>query len=257
MTPLTPLTPLTDQPVRSPLGPRPRVTREIVSFVRRSARLSDSQRKAWDDHADRWVVDVPRGDTDTSIDPTFVVDLDDLFGRPAPLIVEIGSGMGGSLVPMARDRPDRNVLAFEVYQPAVARTLAKLARERVDNVRLVQADAVEGLTTMIGPGAIDELWLFFPDPWHKSRHHKRRLLTPAFVDLVASRMRPGARWRLATDWADYALQMRQVLDEHPAFAGENPWQGWSPRWDARPVTRFEERGLEAGRTIVDLTYRRR
>ena len=243
-------------PVAGPEA-RPQVTREIVSFVRRSARLSDSQRRAWDEHADRWVVDVPRGETDTSIDPTYTVDLIELFGRAAPLIVEIGSGMGGSLVPMARDRPDSNVLAFEVYQPAVARTLAKLARERVDNVRLVQANAVEGLATMVTPGVIDEMWLFFPDPWHKSRHHKRRLLTPGFVDLVASRMRPGARWRLATDWPDYAVQMRQVLDQHPDFDSENLPQGWSPRWDARPVTRFEERGLAAGRTIVDLTYRRR
>jgi tRNA (guanine-N7-)-methyltransferase len=235
---------------------RPRVTREVVSFVRRSARLSPSQRKAWDDHRDRWVLDVPQGETDTSIDPGFSVDLDDVFGRRAPLVVEIGSGMGGSLVPMAKQRPQSNVLAFEVYQPAVARTLAKLARLEVDNVRLVQANAVEGLTTLLGEHSVDELWIFFPDPWHKSKHHKRRLLTPDFVDLAASRMRPGALLRLATDWVDYAVQMRQVLDEHPAFENLHPG-GWAPRWDDRPVTRFEERGLEAGRDVLDLTYRRR
>jgi tRNA (guanine-N7-)-methyltransferase len=235
---------------------RPRVTREVVSFVRRSARLSPSQRKAWDDHRDRWVLDVPQGETDTSIDPGFSVDLDDVFGRRAPLVVEIGSGMGGSLVPMAKQRPQSNVLAFEVYQPAVARTLAKLARLEVDNVRLVQANAVEGLTTLLSEHSVDELWIFFPDPWHKSKHHKRRLLTPDFVDLAASRMRPGALLRLATDWADYAVQMRQVLDEHPAFDNLHPG-GWAPRWEDRPVTRFEERGLEAGRDVFDLTYRRR
>jgi tRNA (guanine-N7-)-methyltransferase len=237
-------------------APRPRVPREIVSFVRRSARLSPGQRRAWDEHADRWVLDVPRGETDTSIDPDFSVDLDELFGRSAPLIVEIGSGMGSSLVPMAAERPDSNVLAFEVYQPAVARTLAKLARDRVDNVRLVQANAVEGLITLLPQRSIDELWLFFPDPWHKSRHHKRRLLTAEFVDLVASRMKPGAPWRLATDWENYAEQMRQVLDEHEAFDNDHPG-GWAPRWEARPVTRFEERGLEAGRAVFDLAYRRR
>lgn len=235
---------------------RARAPREIVSFVRRSARLSPGQRRAWDEHADRWVLDVPRGETETSIAPGYSVDLAEVFGREAPLVVEIGSGMGSSLVPMAQRRPESNVLAFEVYQPAVARTLAKLARDGVDNVRLVQADAVEGLMTLVPGGAVDALWLFFPDPWHKSRHHKRRLLTPAFVDLVASRMRPGAEWRLATDWEDYALQMRQVLDDHEAFDNDHPG-GWAPRWSERPVTRFEERGLAAGRSVFDLTYRRR
>lgn len=250
MSDLTRLGPVTVRE-RRPQGPR-----EIVSFVRRSARLTTGQRRAWDDHANRWVLDVPRGDTDTSIAPGFSVDLTDVFGRMAPLIVEIGSGTGSSLVPMAQQRPDSNVLAFEVYQPAVARTLARLARDGVDNVRLVQADAVEGLAALVPPGSVDALWLFFPDPWHKSRHHKRRLLTPAFVDLVASRMKPGAEWRLATDWEDYAWQMRQVLDGHDAFANVHPG-GWAPRWEARPVTRFEERGVAAGRSIFDLTYRRR
>jgi tRNA (guanine-N7-)-methyltransferase len=239
----------------SPESPA-RPPREIVSFVRRSARLSPQQRQAWDQHSARWVLTVPRADTDTSIDPDFSVDLDAAFGRRAPLVVEIGSGMGRSLVPMAGQRPQMNVLAFEVYQPAVARTLAKLARDGVDNVRLVQADAVDGLSTLLEEDSIDDLWLFFPDPWHKNKHHKRRLLTPAFVDLVASRMRSGGSWRLATDWADYARQMRQVLDGHEAFRNEHPG-GWAPRWPARPITRFEERGVEAGRRIFDLAYRRR
>ncbi len=232
-----------------------RASREIVSFVRRSARLSPSQREAWDAHHSRWVLDVPRGDTDTSIDPDFTVDRTELFGRTAPRIVEIGSGMGSSLVPMAKARPDTNVLAFEVYQPAVARTLLKLARDGVDNVRLVQANAVEGLTTLLGEHTIDALWLFFPDPWHKSKHHKRRLLTPDFVALLASRLKPGAELRVATDWADYARQMRAVLDASEAFVNLHP-DGWAPRWAARPVTRFEERGLDAGRDILDLRYRR-
>ncbi|MET1004689.1 MAG: tRNA (guanosine(46)-N7)-methyltransferase TrmB [Propionibacteriaceae bacterium] len=233
-----------------------RLPREIVSFVRRSARLSPSQLEAWDAHHHRWVIKVPRADTDTSIDPTHTVDLPDIFGRKAPLIVEIGSGMGSSLVPMAKARPDANVLAFEVYQPAVARTLLKLARDGVDNVRLVQANAVEGLTTLLSEASIDALWLFFPDPWHKSKHHKRRLLTAEFVDLVASRLKPGAEFRLATDWEDYARQMRTVLDASGDFTNLHP-DGWAPRWEARPVTRFEERGLAAGRHIFDLAYARR
>jgi tRNA (guanine-N7-)-methyltransferase len=231
-------------------------SREIASFVRRSARLSPSQRQAWDAHHHRWVLDVPRVDTDTSIAPTFTVDLVELFGREAELIVEIGSGMGSSLVPMAKARPEANVLAFEVYQPAVARTLLKLARDGVDNVRLVQANAVEGLTILLDEDSVDALWLFFPDPWHKSKHHKRRLLTPAFVQLLSTRMKPGAELRLATDWEDYALQMRSVLNASDSFVNLYP-DGWAPRWDARPVTRFEERGLDAGREIFDLGYRRR
>lgn len=234
---------------------RPRVPREVVSFVRRSARLSPQQRLAWDRYADRWVLDVPRGRTETSIAADYRLDVAAAYGRAAPLIVEVGSGMGGSLVPMAAARPEANVLAFEVYQPAVAATLAKLARAGVPNVRLVQADAVEGLSTMLVE-PMDELWLFFPDPWPKARHHKRRLVTAAFVDLVASRLSRGATWRLATDAQDYARQMRSLLDASAAFVNEHAG-GWAPRWPARPVSRFEERAQEGERQVYELTYRRR
>jgi tRNA (guanine-N7-)-methyltransferase len=125
----------------------------------------------------------------------------------------------------------------------------------VNNVRIVQADAVAGIRHLVAPGSIDEIWMFFPDPWHKARHHKRRLLTADFVDLVASRTRVGGIWRLATDWEDYAAQMRSVIDRHPAFANEHPG-GWAPRWPDRPLTRFERRGLDAGRQVFDLAYRR-
>lgn len=229
--------------------------REIVSFVRRSARLRPGMRKSWDAHHERWVINVPYGVTDSSIAPGFSLDLAAEFGRTAPLIVEIGSGMGESLVPMAKARPDANVLAFEVYRPAVARTLAKLAKQEVSNVRAVVANAVDGLRLLVAPESLDQLWLFFPDPWHKSRHNKRRLVTTDFADLVASRMKPGAEWRLATDWADYGHQMREVLDDHPRFENLHPG-GWAPRWPERPVTKFEQRGLDAGRQIFDLTYRR-
>lgn len=244
------------RPVHTLEGARPRVPREIVSFVRRSARLSPQQHLAWDRYADRWVLDIPRGETETSIATGYRLDVAAAFGRTAPLLVEIGSGMGGSLVPMASARPDANVLAFEVYQPAVAATLAKLARAGAENVRLVQADAVEGLATLLPERHIDELWLFFPDPWPKTRHHKRRLVTPAFVELVASRLSSGASWRLATDAQDYARQMRSLLDASAAFVNEHP-DGWAPRWPARPVSRFEERAQEGERQVYELTYRRR
>jgi len=184
------------------------------------------------------------------------LDLAAEFGRDAPLIVEIGPGMGDSLVPMAADRLEVNVLAFEVFEPAIASLLSRLARDHVDNVRIAPVNAVDGFNCLLRSASVDRVWMFFPDPWHKLRHRKRRLLSAGFADLVADRMKPGAYWRLATDWEDYAGQMREVLDEHPAFLNEYPG-GWAPRWDARPVTRFEQRGLEAGRHIFDLCYRRR
>jgi tRNA (guanine-N7-)-methyltransferase len=231
-----------------------RVHRAVVSFVRRSPRMRANQRRAWDQLHQRYLIDVPRLDTSTSIHPEVSVDLATAFGRDAPLVVEIGPGTGESLIPMAQAHPDQNILAFEVYQPAIARMLAALSRESVENVRLVEADAVAGLRLIVSERSVDAVWTFFPDPWHKSRHRKRRLVDRDFADLVASRLKPGARWRLATDWEDYAGQIRGVLDIHPAFVNDHA--GWAPRWDQRPLTRFEQRGIEGGRSIFDLDYRR-
>jgi tRNA (guanine-N7-)-methyltransferase len=232
-----------------------RIRRDIVSFVRRSNRMRPNHRRALEQHRDQLVIDVPRLDTSTSVHPDCVLDLDREFGRQAPLIVEIGPGTGESLVPMARARPECNILAFEVYQPAIARLLGFLVTEQVPNVRLVAADAVPGLTHLLPERSIDELWTFFPDPWPKCRHHKRRLIQPAFVDLVASRLAYRARWRLATDWAGYAEAIRTLLDSHPGLVAEHDHE-WTARWEGRPLTRFEQRGLGAGRAVFDLTYRR-
>jgi tRNA (guanine-N7-)-methyltransferase len=232
-----------------------RSRRDVVSFVRRSNRMRPNQRRAWEAYRDRFVLEVPRLDTSTSIHPAASLDLGEAFGRDAALIVEIGPGGGESLVPMAEARPQANVLAFEVYQPAIARMLAQLARTGIDNVRIVEADAVAAMEHLLPTRSVDEIWLFFPDPWHKSRHHKRRLLTPEFADLGASRLRPGGIWRIATDWAGYADRIREVLDSDPSFANVHP-HGWSPRWAGRPITHFEQRGLDAGRQIFDLAYRR-
>ncbi|MFX4272283.1 tRNA (guanosine(46)-N7)-methyltransferase TrmB [Propionibacteriaceae bacterium Y1685] len=232
-----------------------RVRREVVSFVRRSNRMTPSQRKAWDQHHDQFVLEVPRTANTTSVAPGSELDLAEVFGRTAPLIVEIGPGMGDSLVPMAAARQGANFLAFEVYEPAAAAIVAKLAAAGITNVRIVVADAVTALQHLLTPEAIDRLWTFFPDPWPKARHHKRRMIDTAFADLVASRMRRGGAWRLATDWEGYATWMRDVLDEHPAFSNGST-AGWSPRWEKRPVTKFEQRGLDAGRAVFDLTYNR-
>ncbi|MGI8769589.1 MAG: tRNA (guanosine(46)-N7)-methyltransferase TrmB [Propionibacteriaceae bacterium] len=233
-----------------------RVHREVVSFVRRSSRMTSSQRRVWDRYHDRFLIEVPRGEIDTSVAPTARLDLSEVFGRTAPLIVEIGPGMGDSLVPMAKARSNANVLAFEVYQPAVAGLMVKLRAEHVDNVRIVQVNGVDGLEYLVPDSGLDRLWLFFPDPWPKARHRKRRLVNDDFAGLVARKLSPGGRWRIATDWADYAGHIRDVLDEQPAFENPHPG-GWAPRWSKRPLTRFEQRGLAAGRHVFDLTYVRR
>jgi tRNA (guanine-N7-)-methyltransferase len=232
-----------------------RARRDVVSFVRRSNRMRPNQRRAWEAYRDRFVLDVPRLDTSTSVHPAASLDLVRAFGRDTELIVEIGPGTGESLIPMAQARPLANVLAFEVYEPAIARMLAQLVKAGLDNVRIIEADAVAAMQHLVSVRSVDEIWLFFPDPWHKARHRKRRLLTPEFAALLASRMKPGGIWRIATDWADYAEGMRQVLDSAPCYANLHP-NGWAPRWDGRPITHFEQRGLDAGRQIFDLAYRR-
>ncbi len=233
-----------------------RSRRGVVSFVRRSPRLTPQQQRLWDRYQERWLIEVPRHHNSTSVAPDHAVDLTAEFGRSAPLIIEIGPGMGESLAPMAAARPESNVLAFEVYRPAIARILAKIDRFGADNVRVVQANAVDGLRYIAPEDGVAELWMFFPDPWHKSKHRKRRLLNHDFADLVATRLQHGAVWRLATDWEDYARQMRTVLDDHPLFESLCPGD-YAPRWPERPVTKFEQRGVDAGRTIFDLAYRRR
>jgi len=217
--------------------------------------MNPSQAKAWDAHADRLVIVVPQRETSTSIAPDAAVDWDAAFGRRAPLVVEIGPGRGESLAALALRRPDVNIVAFEVFEPAVASGLSRLAKDGVANVRFVVANGAEGLERLVPPGGLHELWTFFPDPWHKARHHKRRLVSTEFADVVASRLEPGGLWRLATDADDYADAMREVLDAHPAL--ENVHGGWGPRFSARPVTKYEARGIAAGREIRDLTYRRR
>jgi tRNA (guanine-N7-)-methyltransferase len=217
--------------------------------------MRPNQHRAWQIYRDRFVLEVARLDTSTSIHPATSIDLAEAFGRDAELIVEIGPGTGESLIPMAEARPYANMLAFEVYRPAIARMLGQLARKGLDNVRIVEADAVAGLERLLQPGSIDAIWIFFPDPWPKPRHHKRRLITPGFAALAASRMKVGAALRIATDSADYAEWMRNVLDDDPRLASAHP-DGWAPRWRDRPITQFEQRGLDAGRGIFDLTYHR-
>ncbi|WP_395659543.1 tRNA (guanine(46)-N(7))-methyltransferase TrmB [Nocardioides sp.] len=219
--------------------------REVLTYSRRGSRFTPRQAEAWATYAERWWVPDEAVD-----DPGF--SLADLFGREAPLAVEIGSGIGESTVALAAARPDHDVVAFEVWRPGVADTLGRLGEAGLTNVRLLSVDAIWSMEHLLGPDSLAALWTFFPDPWPKTRHHKRRLVTRTFAHLAATRLRPGAEWRLATDWADYATQMVEALDVEPLLEG-----GPTARWDERPVTRFERKGLEAGREITDLRYVRR
>jgi tRNA (guanine-N7-)-methyltransferase len=221
--------------------------REVLTYSRRGSRLNQRQVAAWERrHESWWIPD------DAVDDPGF--DLRTWFGRDAPLVVEIGSGVGEATVALAAGRPSYDVLAVEVWHPGVADTLHRMDQAGVSNVRLLSVDAVWSLEHLLGQGAVEELWTFFPDPWPKKRHHRRRLVTPDFARLAAHRLRPGGLWRLATDWPDYAASMQEVLDDEPLLTSVH--RGPSPRWEDRPFTRFERRGLAAGRQVTDLTYRR-
>jgi tRNA (guanine-N7-)-methyltransferase len=243
-----------DDPVR-PARPHTGTTedgrrlRQVLTYARRSGRMTPRQQRAWALHRDAWWI----GD-DVVDEPGF--DVRRSFEDPdRPLVVEVGSGVGEATAALAAARPSYNVLAFEVWRPGVAETLARLADLEVANVRLLGVDAVWSMEHLLGPGDVAELWTFFPDPWPKQRHHRRRLVNAAFAHLAATRLATGGVWRLATDWSDYAGQMLEVLTAEPLL--EDLHGGPAPRWRDRPVTKFERRGVAAGRPITDLTFRRR
>lgn len=238
------------KPVR-PARPHHKLTddgrpmREVLSYSRRGSRFTPRQAEAWAAHHEAWVIPDEAVDGDG-------FDLAARFGREAPLVIEIGSGVGEATAALAAARPEVNVLALEVWVPGVADSLWRCAEAGADNVRFCSLDAAWFLEHVIGERALTELWTFFPDPWHKKKHHKRRLVTPAFAAMAARRLELGGAWRLATDWADYAEQMIEVLDAEPGLEG-----GVVERWADRPVTKFERKGLAKGREITDLVYRAR
>ena len=223
----------------------PQTHRPIRSFVLRQGYMSKGQQRAYDTLMP--VLGV-------GYQPQ-VADLDAVFGRAAPKVVEIGFGMGGATADIAQARPDTDYLGVEVHGPGVG-SLLKLVEERqLGNVRIVQHDAVEVLRHMIAPASLHGVHIFFPDPWHKKRHNKRRLIQPPFVALLASRIKPGGYLHLATDWEDYAIQMLEVLSQEATL--ENTADGYAPRPDYRPLTKFEQRGLRLGHGVWDLVFRQR
>jgi len=182
------------------------------------------------------------------------LDLAELFGRSAPVVLEIGFGMGEATVAMAAAEPGRDVLAVDVHTPGVGALLRDVGAQGLTNVRVAVEDAVELLATRLAPASLEEVRIFFPDPWPKTRHHKRRLVSPAFARLVADRLRVGGLLHCATDWTPYAEQMLAVVHGEPALANEH--EGYAPRPEHRPVTHFERRGLARGHQVHDVLARR-
>ena len=220
--------------------------RRVRSFVLRQGRFTPAQQRAFDE---RW----PRFGLDYTGRPR---DLDAMFGRPAPKVLEIGTGNGEALRFAAQQDPSRDHIGIEVHAPGVGRLLNALADDEAGNVRVYHHDAVEVLENEITDGALDEVRIYFPDPWHKKRHNKRRLVQPAFAALLVRKLRHGGRLHCATDWADYAEQMWDVLDATAGLTNRAGPRGSVPRPEWRPQTHFETRGMKLGHGVWDLLYDR-
>ncbi|BAZ92955.1 tRNA (guanine-N(7)-)-methyltransferase [Thiohalobacter sp. COW1] len=219
--------------------------RRIRSFVRREGRLTPSQQRALDELLPRY-----------GLAPDAPLDLDAVFGRAAPRTLEIGFGNGDSLATMAAAAPEQDFIGIEVHRPGVGHLLRLIAERELTNIRVVCADAVEVLRAAIPEAGLNRVLLFFPDPWPKKKHHKRRILQPEFVALVARKLAPGGIFHLATDWEDYAGQMLEVMEASPDFTNPAGPGRFAERPADRPLTKFEQRGQRLGHGVWDLLYRR-
>ncbi len=220
-------------------------TRGIKSYVLRAGRMGTGQVRALRELAPRYVLPFSAAPFDAPR----------VFGRHAPLVVEIGFGMGQATAQIAAARPHDDFLGIEVHEPGVGALLQRIDEQQLTNLRIVQHDAVEVLRDMIAPSSLAAVHVFFPDPWPKKRHWKRRLIQPPFIALLASRLEPGGTLHCATDWQPYAEQMLEVLSAEPLLV--NAAEGYAPRPDYRPLTKFENRGLALGHGVWDLLFNRR
>lgn len=252
----------------------------VLSFVRRSGRLDARLQRAWDAHAGTYLLDVNAGEGSLDVREGLVFDRDfvrEIWGNDHPLIVEIGSGQGENVVAAAQNAPETNFLALEVYDPGVAHTLLLAGKYGLTNLRIAQINAPE-LFKVTGDGTIAEVWTFFPDPWPKKKHHKRRIVQPALAVEIRRSLADGGAWRIATDIEDYALHVHEVMDGldgwrnegtltvslptghvgkgNAELAADMPHADFleSERFDGRVLTNFERKGLAAGRVIHDFTY---
>jgi tRNA (guanine-N7-)-methyltransferase len=216
----------------------------IKSFVRRAGRTTTGQAKAFEDLGPRFLLNYQAAPLDAPA----------AFGRTAPLILEIGFGMGEATAHIARVRPDDNFLCCEVHEPGVGALLKRIGEHDITNIRILQHDAVEVIDHMLPLGTLDGVHVFFPDPWHKTKHNKRRLIQSPLVAKLAARLKPGGYLHCATDWQPYAEQMLEVLGQEPLLA--NTAEGYAPQPAYRPLTKFENRGLRLGHGVWDIVFTR-
>lgn len=218
--------------------------RSIRSFVLRQGRISNAQQRAYDKLLPRYGIAFSNS----------IMDWEGVFGRKAPKILEIGFGMGTATAFIAKMQPEQDFLGVEVHTPGVGALMRLLEAENLSNVRIIQHDAVEVLRDMIKPGVLDGIHIFFPDPWPKKRHHKRRLIQPALLHLLASRLKTGGYLHLATDWQEYAQWMLELLSKEPVL--KNTAAGYAVKPAYRPETKFERRGLDLGHDVWDIVFQR-
>ncbi|WP_374347441.1 tRNA (guanosine(46)-N7)-methyltransferase TrmB [Chitinimonas sp.] len=219
--------------------------RHIRSFVLRQGHFSEAQTRALEEGMPRWGIEFRHE----------VLDLAQAFGRDAPKVLEIGFGMGGATSEIAAARPDTDFIGIEVHGPGVGNLYKLIDEKQLSNLRIIRHDAVEVLAHMLADESLDGFHLYFPDPWPKKRHHKRRLVQPAFVAGILKKLKPGAYIHMATDWEDYAVQMLEVLGANSEL--RNTADGFAPRPDWRPLTKFEQRGLNLGHGVWDLMFVKR
>ena len=219
--------------------------RPVRSYVLRQGRISHAQQRAYDALLSIFAIPYCAQE----------IDLTTVFGRAAPQVVEIGFGMGESTAEIAASRPDTDFIGVEVHTPGVGSLLKQLGERDLKNVRVIQHDAVEVLQTMVGENTLSGIHIFFPDPWPKTRHHKRRLIQPEFVRLLASRLRPGGYIHAATDWEHYAEHILATFQNESLL--ENTAKGYAPRPAYRPLTKFEQRGLKLGHGVWDILFKKR
>lgn len=224
----------------------PPALRAVRSFARREGRLTKGQKNALERLWPKYGIDVREN----------LLDPDSVFGRSAPCIVEIGLGMGDALVEMALRHPENNYLGIEVYRPGIGSVLKKLDEGGATNVRVICEDASVILKQMVPDVSLDAIYIFFPDPWPKKRHHKRRLIQTPFVELLGDKLKPGGILHMATDWEDYAHHMMAVMNYMPEFINTAGQNHFSPRPDYRPLTKFEQRGRRLGHQVWDLIFRK-
>lgn len=220
--------------------------RPIRSFVLRPGRMTEGQRRAMEENWSHWGLEHDGG----------VFEPARSFAGSGPLVLEIGFGMGQSLAEMAQAAPATNFIGIEVHRPGVGKLMHIMERERIENIRIYCDDAVAVLRDCIAEDSVDTIQIFFPDPWHKKRHHKRRLIQAPFIEQLVSRLKPGGRLHLATDWENYAEQMLELLCANPDLSNSSPTGGYVERPLHRPLTKFEKRGQRLGHGVWDLVFSR-